>query len=71
MNPHFVLVPGHWLGGWAWDGVSVGLRAARHQVTAVTLPGLGPTEPDRNRIGWSDQVDALAELVHTTDPPVA
>ncbi|MDH2426195.1 alpha/beta hydrolase [Sphaerisporangium sp. TRM90804] len=37
----FVLVPGFWLGGWAWDGVAVPLRAAGHDVHAVTLTGLG------------------------------
>lgn len=70
MSTHFVLVPGHWLGGWAWDGVAVELRAAGHEVTAVTLPGLHPTDPDRSRIGWVDQVDALAKIVAATDPPV-
>lgn len=71
MSTHFVLVPGHWLGSWAWDAVAVELRAAGHQVTSVTLPGLSPGDPDRGRVGWSDQVDALAEIVATTDPPVA
>ncbi|MEE1823480.1 alpha/beta hydrolase [Streptomyces sp. BE20] len=37
----FVLVPGFWLGGWAWDAVAEPLRAAGHTVHAVTLPGLG------------------------------
>ncbi|MFB6888274.1 alpha/beta fold hydrolase [Kitasatospora sp. NPDC056327] len=36
----FVLVPGFWLGGWAWDAVAEPLRAAGHTVHAVTLPGL-------------------------------
>lgn len=35
-----MLVPGFWLGGWAWDDVAGPLRAAGHQVDAVTLPGL-------------------------------
>lgn len=37
----FVLVPGGWLGGWAWQRVAAGLRAAGHVVYAVTLTGLG------------------------------
>lgn len=37
----FVLVPGAWLGGWAWRDVADGLRAAGHEVYAVTLTGLG------------------------------
>jgi pimeloyl-ACP methyl ester carboxylesterase len=36
----FVLVPGFWLGAWAWDGVAGPLRAAGHTVHPVTLTGL-------------------------------
>jgi pimeloyl-ACP methyl ester carboxylesterase len=37
---NFILVPGMWLGGWAWDAVATPLRRAGHHVTAVTLGGL-------------------------------
>ncbi|MFG2074698.1 Alpha/beta hydrolase family protein [Nonomuraea maritima] len=37
---NYVLVPGFWLGAWAWDEVARELRAAGHQVRAVTLAGL-------------------------------
>lgn len=37
----FVLVPGFWLGGWAWRAVAEALRAAGHDVYPVTLTGLG------------------------------
>ena len=37
----FVLVPGMWLGGWAWREVAEPLRAAGHHVYPVTLTGLG------------------------------
>ncbi len=37
----FVLVPGFWLGGWAWREVAEPLRAAGHTVYPVTLTGLG------------------------------
>ena len=37
---NFILVPGMWLGGWAWDAVAAPLRSAGHDVTAVTLGGL-------------------------------
>ncbi len=37
----FVLVPGMWLGGWAWQEVTEPLRAAGHSVYPVTLTGLG------------------------------
>lgn len=36
----FVLVPGFWLGAWAWDDVARPLREAGHTVHAVTLTGL-------------------------------
>ncbi|WP_242892846.1 alpha/beta fold hydrolase [Actinomadura litoris] len=36
----FVLVPGYWLGGWAWEEVAAALRAGGHQVRAVTLTGV-------------------------------
>ncbi|MFA1550120.1 alpha/beta fold hydrolase [Actinomadura chokoriensis] len=35
----FVLVPGYWLGAWAWDEVAATLRAAGHDVHAVTPAG--------------------------------
>ena len=37
----FVLVPGFWLGGWAWRAVARALQANAHEVYAVTLTGLG------------------------------
>ncbi len=36
-----VLVPGAWLGGWAWADVAAPLRAAGHTVYTPTLTGLG------------------------------
>ncbi|WP_418957759.1 alpha/beta fold hydrolase [Streptomyces tritici] len=36
----FVLVPGAWLGAWAWDVVAAELRAAGHEAYPVTLTGL-------------------------------
>ncbi|HLL69759.1 MAG TPA: alpha/beta hydrolase [Micromonosporaceae bacterium] len=37
----FVLVPGFWLGGWAWRPVTAALREHGHDVYPVTLTGLG------------------------------
>src|SRR4051812_12382386 len=37
----FVLVPGAWLGGWAWRDVAARLRARGHDVFPITLTGLG------------------------------
>src|SRR5437773_3587096 len=36
----FVLVPGAWLGSWAWTPVVSGLRAAGHGAHPVTLSGV-------------------------------
>lgn len=38
---NFVLVPGFWLGGWAWRDVEKILRENGHNVFSVTLTGLG------------------------------
>ncbi len=38
---NFVLVPGFWLGGWAWRDVEKILREAGHEVFSVSLTGLG------------------------------
>ena len=64
-----VLVPGFWLGGWAWDAVADLLRAEGHDVTALTLPGLESVDADRSAITMSDHVDAICEAVEAAAPP--
>jgi pimeloyl-ACP methyl ester carboxylesterase len=65
-----VLVPGFWLGAWAWDEVAAALRADSHDVTAVTLPGLESADADRSTITMSDHVDAICDAVRAADSPV-
>ena len=65
-----VLVPGFWLGAWAWDEVGAVLRADGHDVTALTLPGLESTDADRSAITMSDHVDAICEAVRAAGAPV-
>jgi pimeloyl-ACP methyl ester carboxylesterase len=65
-----ILVPGFWLGAWAWDDVVAALRAAGHDVTAVTLPGLESAEADRSTIRLSDHIDAICEAVAAAGTPV-
>jgi pimeloyl-ACP methyl ester carboxylesterase len=65
-----VLVPGFWLGAWAWDEVAAVLRADGHDVTALTLPGLESAEADRSSITLSDHVDAIREAVTAAGRPV-
>ncbi len=65
-----VLVPGFWLGAWAWDEVAVALRADGHEVTALTLPGLESVDADRSAITMSDHVDAICAAVRDAGAPV-
>jgi pimeloyl-ACP methyl ester carboxylesterase len=65
-----VLVPGFWLGAWAWDEVAEDLRADGHEVTALTLPGLESADADRSSIGLADHVDAICEAVTAAGRPV-
>ncbi len=70
MAAPIVLVPGFWLGAWAWDEVASLLRADGHDVTALTLPGLESVDADRSSIGLSDHVDAICEAVERAGTPV-
>jgi pimeloyl-ACP methyl ester carboxylesterase len=65
-----VLVPGFWLGAWAWDEVAAALRGAGHDVTAVTLPGLESADADRSTITMSDHVAAICAAVEAAGAPV-
>ena len=65
-----ILVPGFWLGEWAWDEVAAALRAAGHDVTALTLPGLGSADADRSSITLADHVEAICEAVTAAGRPV-
>src|SRR5918999_1049081 len=69
-NAAIILVPGFWLGGWAWDEVAGLLRADGHDVTALTLPGLESAHVDRSSITLSHHVDAICEAVKTAGGPV-
>jgi len=64
-----ILVPGFWLGAWAWDEVAAALRADGHDVTAVTLPGLESADADRSSVTLADHVDAICDAVTATGRP--
>ncbi|KNX38939.1 alpha/beta fold hydrolase [Luteipulveratus halotolerans] len=68
--PSFVLVPGYWLGAWAWDAVADDLRARGHDVLALTLPGLDPDDPQRFSATLVQQADAVSAAVKAASPPV-
>jgi pimeloyl-ACP methyl ester carboxylesterase len=65
-----ILVPGFWLGAWAWDEVADTLRADGHDVTALTLPGLESAAADRSTITLSDHIDAIVAAVRAAPAPV-
>src|SRR5919202_4324528 len=65
-----ILVPGWWLGAWAWDEVASLLRADGHEATALTLPGLESADADRSSITLSDHVDAICDAVKAAGRPV-
>jgi pimeloyl-ACP methyl ester carboxylesterase len=65
-----VLVPGFWLGAWAWDEVVELLRADGHDVTALTLPGLDSADADRSKVTFDDHVDAISKAVEAAGAPV-
>ena len=65
-----VLVPGFWLGAWAWDEVAAALRGDGHKVTAVTLPGLESADADRSKITMSDHVEAICKAIRAAGAPV-
>lgn len=65
-----ILVPGFWLGAWAWDDVVSVLRDDGHDVTALTLPGLESADADRSTITLSDHVDAICDAVTAAGRPV-
>jgi pimeloyl-ACP methyl ester carboxylesterase len=65
-----VLVPGFWLGAWAWDEVVVALRADGHDVRALTLPGLDSVDADRSAITMADHVEAICDAVREAGEPV-
>ncbi len=65
-----ILVPGFWLGAWAWDEVAGILRADGHEVSAITLPGLESADADRSRVTFADHVDAICAAVGAAGRPV-
>src|SRR6476619_3242720 len=70
MAAPIVLVPGFWLGAWAWDEVVAPLRAEGIQSTAITLPGLESKDADRSSVTLSDHVDAICDAVRAAERPV-
>lgn len=62
----YVLVPGAWLGGWAWDDVVARLRARDHDVHALTLSGLGAAA-DAGLVDLERHVTDIVEAIEQPD----
>ena len=67
---HVVLVPGFWLGGWAWDDVAPRLALAGLVPHPVTLPGLAGPDDRRDGIVLEDHVRTVTDLVDSLDGDV-
>lgn len=67
----FVLVPGMWIGAWAWRDVTAALRAAGHEVYPMTLTGLAErahlTDAGRGRVGLDTHIDDIVRLLEAED----
>ncbi|WP_280689215.1 alpha/beta hydrolase [Kitasatospora sp. GAS204B] len=64
----FVLVPGYWLGGWAWDRVTEPLRATGHAVHAVTPTGLGERADEGGpEVDLETHIGDLTDLITAAD----
>ena len=66
LAPRIVLVPGFWLGAWAWDEVATRLRQSGHDVLALTLPGLedgSDAAADPGAVTLEDHVAAITDAI--------
>ncbi|BCY09620.1 alpha/beta fold hydrolase [Actinoplanes sp. L3-i22] len=62
----FVLVPGAWMGAWSWHPVAGLLRAAGHDVVALTMPGLSYGSSPVG-LGLADAVDFVVREIEARD----
>ncbi|WP_448060808.1 alpha/beta fold hydrolase [Cellulomonas hominis] len=58
-EPTIILIPGHWLGAWAWDEVVEHLTGAGRRAVPMTLPGLDETDHERASRTLDDQAAAI------------
>ncbi|MFI8086038.1 alpha/beta fold hydrolase [Kitasatospora sp. NPDC086009] len=64
----FVLVPGFWLGAWAWDDVARPLREAGHTVHAVTPAGMAERAAEPGpEVGVETHIADLTDLLTRED----
>ncbi len=60
---NFILVPGAWLGAWAWKDVAVSLEERGHRAIPVSLTGMGGVVKPFEDIGLEDAIgDVLSAI---------
>ena len=64
-----VLLPGYWLGGWAWQAVVSALTEAGQRAEAVTLPGLEPVDAARAPVRFGDHVRCVRDRLDAQAEP--
>lgn len=71
-SPTVILIPGHWLGAWAWDEVLEQLQPDCLRAVAMTLPGLDAKDPARATRTLESQVEAILDVLaqHGNAPAV-
>lgn len=71
-HPNIILIPGHWLGAWAWDEVLVHLLPLlgnEERAVPLTLPGLDASDPDRSSRTLDDQAAAIEQALTSDASP--
>jgi len=64
----FVLVPGAWLGGWAWKRITPLLENSGHRVYPVTLTGMGErVHLASKEVGMQTAVEDVENLIKFND----
>jgi len=62
----FVLIPGAWMGDWAWHEVIQKLKAQCHRAYSLTLSGVAENADTAN-ISLQTHVDDVVALIHKND----
>lgn len=69
-TPEILLIPGHWLGAWAWDEVVEHLVTRGRSARALTLPGLDLADTERAHRTLDDQAIAVEQAARSSARPV-
>ncbi|MET7772836.1 alpha/beta hydrolase [Nocardia sp. NPDC005366] len=70
MGTRILLIPGFWLGAWAWDEVADELSGRGHDVHALTLPGLDPEDECRFDATLEQQARAIIDAIAPAETAV-